>query len=284
MVIFILAVGLAMGLSSPSWAISTIAPKKPASLGCILRATLQFTNPETYPRLMRLHSLYSEITANHGDDSVAAIIAIFRNREFLPENGVLHVVGPLVDFYEWAVPLLVRKDVRIIVSEIAENQMLRRQIRSSSGRRQLWALMGENNPQILEKSGLSFEEFEQAIAKRVWVSSDVTKHHFDPDDPSEIHPFKQKTPVPDADLLLSRLPQPSQLHQSEILPRAKPGGLVWVVTETGRMPRLDGIPLEGDAGLFVPDLYDGETQKGRFLGIDLPGSEAFLYVAPSKKE
>lgn len=223
------------------------------------------SNSDAAKRLTRLHEIYINSVENNPVEHVRSIIEILQNPEIIPVDGSVHVVGPGEDFYQWAVFLLVRPDVKITVSERPGNAgfNLISDLLLEGSRDRFWKNITRDNPALVEYSVIkTFEQFVEEARKRIKLI------------PSFYYDFEGNTPER-TDLIFARYPMLGHSNMiRDLVGGAKAGtGLIWVTTEKMFLDyyRLThGVRLDGEVGRFLGsgDSFDRPKPNTLFKGYE----------------
>lgn len=198
------------------------------------------------PNTERIDMLYKTISKlnqrlkSGRKNSMYLLTRFLKRRELVPEDGVIHVVGPFHNFYEWSLFLFARPDTKLVIFE-TQMQMMLNSLENAEKLRNIWNFFAEHHPNVIKYSHLnSFYEFVNDVLNRVQISEAYT---YDITFPLSDKYFVGDGNIPKADLLFSRYPLRISTISNEN-PNLKKGGIMWIVSEdirrqTGvsRMPK-----------------------------------------------
>ncbi len=215
----------------------------------------------------------------------------------LPENGVVHVIGPGDNYFEWAIFLLVRPDIKqIIISEIGRNN-----IGDNYDFDVIWPMLNKKLPLLLARSKIdTVQALKKLIDEKIWYNTNINNSHF-PKHPRPfsvypVRPESKELPIPKADLILSANPNGTLIdrHADSYFSHLKPSGIIWIITEFyDKNIRLDEsygqnyIPLNKSyLSLLMPsDPIQRALKRVEFLGQGVfNASNAFLLMHPTLKQ
>ncbi len=188
--------------------------------------------------------------------NIEKVVSIFQSCEFLPEGGIVHVYGPAQNFFEWVIPLLVRPDCKIIVSETkwkpsalaigttieGEYETVLNHVKTDA--ENVYRQIQESNPEIFLFSSNVKNPSDLQLA----INERVTLIEGGPD----VIPLGDK-PVADFAMIIGPF---GYFLSTENL---KMGGIVWIAREFGN-----------DHGIVNPSDFTALQFQNRLLGAFLP--------------
>jgi hypothetical protein len=160
---------------------------------------------------------------------VIQMVEIIKDREFFPENSIVHVMGPGKNFYEWVLFLLFRPDIKVVIFErdlggnsghgpflknIHKGKPKEERPRFTQGNTplhhisvtKLINLIRQENPILLTLSDITEAQLQTAIDHQLFFQDNINSTHFDPAKFNQSHPYTEVTPVPKADVILMNHP------------------------------------------------------------------------------
>lgn len=204
-------------------------------------------------RQMQILEMMKDASGSGSKPLAAQLAELIRREEFLPKNGVVHIVGPGDNSIEWLWPLVVRPDVKVVVSEPdretnAWQRDPKRLLRLLKFHAPLWL---EMNPEIQTEA-----DIERALT-RFSLQEDAAQ-----------------SLAPKADLVIIRNPRPYGLPRYEA--QLKPGSVVWMTTfDRAFTPPIGALYIEGNlAALPMQNLRAGPNNFEEAGFIWVAGSDA----------
>lgn len=250
-----------------------------------------------------VNSYYRALPAREKPDYSKTLAHIFKLREVLPPNGVVLVVGPGANQWEWLLPLLARPDCKILIAGTNEIPAIQYLLsdgkqgslksidtymygsflpgvnirRSEEPLREVWNQVARLGPVP------SYAEFKKLLQTQVFAFHDVSKRQFTPKlattdkvDPLQALDPTRTQPVFDFDvhpyLVKTPIPKadvivcinPIRYGTRDIAPHAKPGTTVITSSFDGRHV----LPLQDQPLIRMDDNY-AETHQRDFIDVRL---------------
>ncbi len=211
---------------------------------------------DTSVRVLAIKAALNDLSTDQ--DDIQKLFALFRDRRFLPQAGVVHVYGPGTNAYEWLLPLAARPDCKVYVHEIAwklstlgaftgADFRVEGSIESLRYARthtpEILKDISKHTPNFFSNSDIrSAEDLEHAMTDRMIVveeTSDQIEHG----------------DLPPADVALMIGPFGYRVTPTAI----NSTGVVWLVREEGsdygieRTGDFDQVAFEGELGRYLPN-------------------------------
>lgn len=138
---------------------------------------------------------------------VETLNAMLKDKNILPENGVMHIVGSSNSAEEWVLPLLARKDVKLVLSEHGVGlDALAQQLRSEKVLNEVWRIVEIKYKASVQSSDIkTFADFKNQVRERVTLKDGYDSKTYT-DSRSVIRPPNGSNEVPLADVMLLNQP------------------------------------------------------------------------------
>lgn len=216
-------------------------------------------------------------------DPMPGIAKVFQDETLFPRAGTLDVCGAYTNFYEWAIPVLYRPDLTLIVSEPQiELSGSYKDEKNRAFFRNIWDALNRDRKFLVEESTIrDFDAFYETISQRVSFIQNIRGKTYRK--AGGIHPADVSGPLPKADAFMSINSFPFDLRDVYPL-RVRSGAFLWIVSDIPPTERTRDAILalpyprnvwEIPVSTFFPmDKKVSRVGSGRpYIGIYRPASE-----------
>ncbi|MFK8139187.1 MAG: hypothetical protein AB8E15_12575 [Bdellovibrionales bacterium] len=227
------------------------------------------------------------------NDNIGGMINLWKSHSLLKKDGILYSVGAHMNFYEWALPLLIRPDIKIVLFELNPRVLPFREdgsvvidfpgTKSPFTLNGVWNLIKINNPEIIRNSETTnIEKFKEAFDQRVVFGGAIENTHFGIGTQVQKYPLSKKNePIELADLVtINQINFPGVLQT--LKGRVNPNGAVWVAADR-KLQLSDSSDIfnsisikQSEVAKYLQPGSHGHDSPGLFRGFETAADSYIL--------